>query len=155
METECNACSFDFQPLGRREVTVRFDGGRISSDGGGVLLRELEDRFGFRQKFADCFTDHRDPDLIEHTVVELVKQRVFGLCLGSEDLNDHDTLRHDPLLAMLLVGKRDPLGANRDLLRDRGKALAGKRVQSGHKWHKGYRAIVLFAFGLCGDAWGL
>ena len=103
------ACSLDFQPLGSREVTVRFDGGRISSDGGGVLLRKLEDRFGFLQKFADCFTDHRDPDLIEHTVVELVKQRVFGLCLGYEDLNDHDTLRHDPLLAML-VGKPDPLG---------------------------------------------
>lgn len=125
METECNQSSFSFQPLGSREVTARFDGGRISSDGGGVLLREVEQRFGFIEQFASCFTDHRDPEQIEHTVVELLKQRVFGLCLGYEDLNDHDALRHDPLLAML-VGKSDLLGEKRDLLRDRGKALAGK-----------------------------
>ena len=125
METECNEFLFDFEPLGSREVTVRFDGGRVSSDGGGVLLRELERRFGFIEKLSHCFTDHRDPEQIEHTLVELLRQRVFGLCLGYEDLNDHDTLRHDPLLA-LLVGKEDPLGENRDHLRDRGKALAGK-----------------------------
>jgi len=74
---------------------------------------------------ARCFTDHRDPEQIEHTLLELLKQRVFGLCLGYEDLNDHDALRHDPLLA-LLVGKEDPLGETREYLRDRGKALAGK-----------------------------
>ena len=125
METECNAFSFEFQPLGSRQVTARFDGGRVSSDGGGILLRELERRFGFLEKLADCFTDHRDPDQIEHTLLELLKQRVFGLCLGYEDLNDHDALRRDPLLA-LLVGKEDPLGETRDHLRDRGKALAGK-----------------------------
>jgi hypothetical protein len=97
----------------------------ISSDGGGVLLREVEDRFGFLEKLSRCFTDYRDPEQIEHPLVDLLKQRVFGLCLGYEDLNDHDTLRHDPQLAMI-VGKADPLGATRDNPRDRGKALAGK-----------------------------
>lgn len=125
METECITSSFDFQPLGNREITARFDGGLISSDGGGVLLREVEEQFGFIEKLSHCFTDYRDPEQIEHPLVDLLKQRVFGLCLGYEDLNDHDTLRHDPLLAMM-VGKEDPLGATRDYLRDRGKALAGK-----------------------------
>jgi len=75
--------------------------------------------------FAACFTDHRRPDLIEHTVLDLVSQRVYALCLGYEDLNDHDDLRRDPLLAAL-VGKRDPKGRDRQKERDRGKALAGK-----------------------------
>lgn len=125
METECSTSSFDFQPLGSREVTARFDGGLISSDGGGVLLREVEERFGFIEKLSRCFTDYRDPEQIEHPLVDLLKQRVLGLCLGYEDLNDHDTLRHDPLLATI-VGKPDPLGATRECPRDRGKALAGK-----------------------------
>lgn len=120
MKTECSGLAFDFEPLGSREVTARFDGGRVSSDGGGVLLREVERRFGFIEKLAGCFTDHRDPEQIEHTLLELLKQRVFGLCLGYEDLNDHDALRHDPLLA-LLVGKADPLGETRDHLRDSGQ----------------------------------
>lgn len=125
MGTECNRSEFSFQPLGRREVTARFDGGPISSDGGGLLLREVEERTGILRQFAACFTDHRDEELIEHSVFELVCQRVYGLALGYEDLNDHEQLRHDPLLATL-VGKRDPTGQNRRDLRDRGKALAGK-----------------------------
>ncbi len=90
-----------------------------------MLLREVEQRFRFLEQFAGCFTDHRDPDLVEHSLRELVKQRVFGLCLGYEDLNDHDQLRLDPLLAVL-VGKTDPLGDDRLQARDRGKPLAGK-----------------------------
>jgi hypothetical protein len=104
---------------------ARFDGGRISSDGGGLLLREAERVTRTIAQFAACFTDHRDPDLIEHTLEELVAQRVYALALGYEDLNDHDDLRHDPLLAVL-AGKRDPLGQTRGRKRDRGKALAGK-----------------------------
>lgn len=77
------------------------------------------------RQFAECFTDHRDPRRIEHTVLELVAQRVYGLTLGYEDLNDHDDLRHDPLLAVL-VGKDDLAGQHRKRGRDRGKALAGK-----------------------------
>jgi Transposase DDE domain group 1 len=97
----------------------------VTSDGGGILLREIEARFGFVECFAACFVDHRDPECIEHTLVDLLKQRLFGLCLGYEDLNDHDWLRHDALLATL-VGKSDPEGNDRLRLRDKGKALAGK-----------------------------
>lgn len=125
MQTQCTQRSFGFQQLGSREVVARFDGGRVSSDGGGILLREIEQRFGLVEKFASCFTDYRDPELIEHPVVDLLKQRLFGLCLGYEDLNDHDWLRHDALLAAI-VGKEDPEGNNREQARDRGKALAGK-----------------------------
>ena len=125
MMTECNRESFGFHALGRRDVVARFDGGRISSDAGGLLLRETERITGIIGQFAACFTDHRNPDLIEHTVEALVAQRVYALALGYEDLNDHDDLRHDPLLAVL-VGKKDPLGRTRWRRRDRGKALAGK-----------------------------
>jgi hypothetical protein len=125
MTTECNTREFDFQGLGARAVTARFDGGAITSDAGGLLLREVEAKTGILRRFAACFTDHRDPDLIEHTVYDLLAQRVFALALGYEDLNDHDTLRHDPLLAVL-VGKTDPTGHDRRRNRDRGKSLAGK-----------------------------
>ena len=125
MIAECNRESFGFHALGRRDVVARFDGGRISSDAGGLLLRETEHVTGIIRQFAACFTDHRNPELIEHTVGELVAQRVYALALGYEDLNDHDDLRHDPLLAVL-VGKKDPLGQTRGRARDRGKALAGK-----------------------------
>jgi Transposase DDE domain group 1 len=123
--TECTPSELHFQDLGPRAVVARFDGGTVTSDGGALLLRQLEDKFHFLDQFALCFTDYRDPDLIEHTLPELIKQRVFALCLGYEDLNDHDRLRHDPLLAVL-VGKTDPEGQQRRRARDRGKALAGK-----------------------------
>ena len=125
MTTECNLESFEFHALGQRDVVARFDGGRVTSDGGGLLLRETERITGIISQFTNCFTDHRDPDRIEHTVEELVAQRVYALALGYEDLNDHDDLRHDSLLAVL-VGKEDPLGQDRSRAEDRGKALAGK-----------------------------
>ena len=125
MQTECNTDAFGFQPLEKRELRGIFDGGAITSDAGGLLLREVEARLSIIARFASCFTDHRDPELIEHSVEQLVAQRVFGLALGYEDLNDHDELRHDPLLAVL-VGKQDPTGEDRLRERDRGKALAGK-----------------------------
>ncbi len=125
MQTHCNQESFEFHLLGKREVQGRFDGGAITSDAGGLLLREVEKRTGIVAQFAGCFTDHREPERIEHTVKELVAQRVFALALGYEDLNDHDQLREDPLLAVL-AEKADPLGESRVRERDRGKALAGK-----------------------------
>jgi len=106
-------------------VVARFNGGSISSDGGGLLLREVDRRMRILRRFADCFVDHRRPELIEHSVAELVSQRVYGLALGYEDLNDHDELRWDPLMG-LLAGKSDPLGHTRVREHDRGKALAGK-----------------------------
>lgn len=123
--TECKDFSLHFQDLGCRSVVAAFDGGNITSDAGALLLREVDVKFGFLQGFTNCFTDHRDPQLIEHSLLDLLKQRVFGLCLGYEDLNDHDQLRHDPLLAVV-VGKTDPLGQNRSRTADQGKPLAGK-----------------------------
>lgn len=123
MNTECTPKQLEFQPLGKREVVARFDGGPISSDGGGLLLGEVERRTGILSQLAAQFSDHRDPEGIEHTVQELVFQRVLSLALGYEDLNDHDRLRLDPLLATL-VGKADPSGEDRPRERDRGKPLA-------------------------------
>ena len=107
MSTECNQFVFGFHPLKQREIRAQFDGGAITSDGGGLLLREVEKRIGILHQFAACFSDYRNADLIEHTVQELVAQRVYGLALGYEDLNDHEELRNDPLLAVL-VEKSDP-----------------------------------------------
>jgi hypothetical protein len=123
--TECKPASCEFPGFCARTVTAGFDGGSISSDGGGILLGQVERLTGIIRQFAACFVDHRDPDLIEHTAYALVAQRVYGLALGYEDLNDHDRLRADPLLATL-VGKADPTGGHRRSNKDRGKALAGK-----------------------------
>jgi hypothetical protein len=107
MSTECNQFVFGFHPQKQREIRAQFDGGAISSDGGGLLLREVEKRIGVLRQFAACFTDYRNPDRIEHPVEAMVAQRVYGLALGYEDLNDHEELRNDPLLAVL-VEKSDP-----------------------------------------------
>ena len=101
----------------------RFDGGRFSSDGGGTLLREADLRIGLTARLSACFTDHRNPLSVEHSVHTLLAQRIYGVALGYEDLNDHDVLRSDSLLAML-VGKVDVLGERRVRERDRGHALA-------------------------------
>ena len=124
MSTQCTPTQLEFHGFGRREVVARFDGGRLTSDGGGILLREVDRRLGLMAGIARCFADHRDPRKVEHTVSELVAQRVYGLALGYEDLNDHDALRGDSLLA-LLVGKADPTGEKRPRERDRGYPLAG------------------------------
>jgi len=125
VQTQCTQIEFEFGKHYRRRVTARFDGGTISSDGGAILLREVDRRMKLLDRLAACFRDHRDAERSEHSVGELVSQRVYGLALGYEDLNDHDELRHDPLLA-LLAGKADPTGGERKRDRDRGKALAGK-----------------------------
>ena len=125
VQTECNTQRLDFQPLATREVRGMFDGGAIASDAGAMLLREVEAKLGIIGRFADCFTDHRDAQRIDHTVGQLISQRVYGLALGYEDLNDHDQLPRDPLMAVL-VDKQDPTGEDRLRRRDRGKALAGK-----------------------------
>src|SRR2546423_2825877 len=121
--TDCKEQCWLFQALGKRKVEVDFGGGYLSSDGGGLVLRELERHSGLMRALADCFVDHRDPRCVEHSVEQLLAQRIQGLALGYEDLNDHDQLRRDPLQA-LLCGKSDPLGQDRALERDKGKALA-------------------------------
>ncbi|MFH1739859.1 MAG: transposase [bacterium] len=125
MKTDCNLPLFDFQPLEKREVVASFNGGAMTSDAGGLLLREAEERWGIIRQFSQCFRDYRNPALIEHTKEELISQRVYGIALGYEDLNDHDDLRVDSLLAVL-VGKKDPTGQDRLREQDKGKALAGK-----------------------------
>jgi len=102
--TECTQSQFQFAPHFSRQVVARFDGGQMTTDAGGLLLRETDLRLNLLSRFAQCFVDRRNPLLTRHSVRELVAQRVYGLALGYEDLNDHEQLRHDPMLR-LLAGK--------------------------------------------------
>jgi hypothetical protein len=125
MPTHCSAVQLEFQGLGRRRVEAGFDAGQVTSDAGGLLLREVAGATRMMERIAACFADGRIRSRVEHGVASLVAQRIYGLALGYEDLNDHDELRRDPLLAVL-VGKLDPTGGDRARERDRGCALAGK-----------------------------
>jgi len=125
MQTECNSQRILFQELGRREVVADFQGGNITSDAGGLLLGDINRGKRVIERFAHCFTDFRSHKRIDHKLKELLAQRIYGIALGYEDLNDHDRLRCDPLLAAL-VGKTDPLGESRKREEDKGKAMAGK-----------------------------
>ncbi|MDE2020834.1 MAG: IS1380 family transposase [Patescibacteria group bacterium] len=123
--TDCKSHQMEFQGLGRRRVVADFNGGNVTSDAGGLLLREAARGSKLIERFARCFTDYRNEDLIEFSVVDLIGQRTIAMALGYEDLNDHDHLRRDPLLAVL-AEKYDVLGESREKSRDRGCALAGK-----------------------------
>ena len=101
MPTECSPALFEFAPVEGRRVVARFDGGAITSDAGALLLGQTDDAIRLTERLAACFTDRRTPGLVEHQVETLVMQRVFGVALGYEDLNDHDELRRDPVLAAL------------------------------------------------------
>lgn len=117
--------TLEFEPLGKRKIVADFDGGHITGNAGVLLLRQVEEHTGTIRQLTDCFTDLRDQKRIEHPLHHLVAQRIYGLALGYEDLNDHDSLRSDPLLAAA-VGDDDPLGHERRCVRDQGKALAGR-----------------------------
>src|ERR1035438_9951527 len=104
--TECNQSSFGFEGLGRREIVSRFDGGTISSDGGAFLLRQADKRLNLMARLAECFLDGRNQALVDHSIAEMLAQRIYGLALGYEDLNDHEQLRSDPVFGML-AGKED------------------------------------------------
>jgi hypothetical protein len=104
--TECTQESFEFAAHFSRRVVAEFNADRLTTDGGSPLLRQVDWRIGLLRRFAECFLDRRDPLRIEHSVAEMVAQRVYAMALGYEDLNDHEQLRHDPLLA-LLAGKRE------------------------------------------------
>jgi hypothetical protein len=99
MPTECSAESFDFGSVEGRRVEAAFDAGLVTSDGGALLLGATDRAIRMIDRFASCFHDERRPEWIEHEVSTLVGQRVFGIALGYEDLNDHDELRHDPMMA--------------------------------------------------------
>jgi len=101
MLTECSADLFGFAPVDGRAVVAGFDGGKITSDAGALLLGATDRAIRLVERFTECFTDSRAAELIEHEVRTLVGQRVFGIALGYEDLVDHDELRHDPTMAVL------------------------------------------------------
>jgi hypothetical protein len=138
MPSECSAELFEFEAVERRAVVAGFGGGAITSNAGGLLLGQVDRGIGLVRRFAQCFTDRRDRRYVEHQVETLVGQRIFGLALGYEDLNDHDELRKDPTLAVL-AGKLAPV------LRSDCEALAGKSTlnrlehtprRHGAKYHK-------------------
>ncbi len=104
--TECNQTAFPFEGHFSRQVVARFDGARMTTDGGALLLRAVDRKMGLLKRVAACFSDARVPERVEHALPELLAQRIYALALGYEDLNDHEELRHDPLLA-LLAGKRE------------------------------------------------
>jgi Transposase DDE domain group 1 len=101
MPTDCIPTLFEFAPVESHKVIANFDGGVITSDAGALLLGAADKRLGLTRRLATCFKDHRDPALIEHSVETLLTQRIIGIALGYEDLNDHDDLRHDPVMAVL------------------------------------------------------
>ena len=135
--TECIQSRLAFASEGRREVIAEFNGGMMSSDGGGLLLRETDRRINLLGRFSRCFLDGRNPVLIKHRLEEMLAQRVYGLALGYEDLNDHEQLRHDPLL-QVLAGKADPAQ----------EALAGKstlnRMELGDGTPDRYKKITFW-----------
>src|ERR1039457_3346216 len=109
--TVCNPELFHFPAVKKRALCASFSGGDVTSDGGLPLLRQLDRRLGLTKALAQVLPDPRDPALIEHSQLALLRQRLYGLCHGYEDLNDHDTLRHDPALPNA-VGKNKPLASN-------------------------------------------
>ena len=114
MPAECSAESFDFGAVEGRRVEAAFDAGLVTSDAGALLLGATDRAIRMMDRFALCFHDKRRPEYIEHEVATLVGQRVFGIALGYEDRNDHDELRHDPMMAVLagkLEARREDLRA--------------------------------------------
>ena len=99
--TECTQSSFGFEACGKREIVARFDGGTISSDGGAFLLRQTDRRLNLLPRLAECFMDGRNEKQVAHSVQEMLSQRIYGLALGYEDINDHEQLRHDPVFGIL------------------------------------------------------
>src|ERR1700720_3659840 len=134
--TECNQSSFGFEGSGRRGRGARFDGGTISSDGGAFLLRQVDKRLDLLARFGRCFLDGRNQALVEHSIVEMVSQRIYGLALGYEDINDHEQLRTDPVFGIL---------AGREEL---GEPLAGKstlnRMELGAGTKDRYKKITFW-----------
>lgn len=102
---KCTADQMDFGRLGRRVIEANFEGGALSSDGGLMLLRQADRKTGLSRDVAAALFDPRDPDRITHPLRDLVAQRLYGLACGYEDLNDHDVLRHDPLMQTAVAGQ--------------------------------------------------
>jgi hypothetical protein len=134
--TECIQSEFRFEAAGRREIVARFDGGTISSDAGAFLLRQTDQRLNLLSRLAECFVDGRNQEQVEHSILEMLSQRVYGLALGYEDINDHEQLRQDPVFGIL---------AGREELE---KPLAGKstlnRMELGAGTQDRYKKITFW-----------
>ena len=104
--TECNQTFFPFEAHFSRRIVGQFAGDRLTTEGGSLLLRQADRKINLLRRVAACFTDYRQPERIEHRLEEMLAQRIYGLALGYEDLNDHEQLRQDPLLGVL-AGKKD------------------------------------------------
>ena len=125
MNTDCRQNNFEFPDLISRAVVAQMDGHRVTTDAGCLLIGQLDRSLGLSKRFAQCFRDRRRQDLIEHELLTMVRQRTYGLVAGYEDLNDHDFLRVDPVLAAA-CGRNDVFGEERERKEDQGKGLAGK-----------------------------
>ena len=147
--TECTQSAFGFAAHFSRQVTASFDGGTMTTDAGGLLLRETDRRLNLLGRLAECFVDRRDPNLIRHSVQELVAQRVYALALGYEDLNDHEQLRQDPLLR-LLAGKQDiarePLAGKSTLQRLEANDGAASRYSKITYWRDAIDELLVNLF---------
>lgn len=138
--TECLQPSFGFDVCGKREIVARFDGGTITSDGGALLLRQTDKRLNLLPRLAECFLDGRDQPKVKHSILEMLSQRIYGLALGYEDINDHEQLRNDPLFGILAgQGELD-------------KPLAGKstlnRMELGTGINERYKKITFWRPGI-------
>jgi hypothetical protein len=133
--TECNQTAFGFEAHFSRQVVARFDGARMTTDGGALLLRAVDRKISLLKRVRACFHDARHAERVEHALSELLAQRIYALALGYEDLNDHEELRHDPLLG-LLAGKREleePLAGKSTLNRLEPTPVGAVRSERYHK----------------------
>lgn len=146
--TECTQSGFGFEDCGSRKIVARFDGGTISSDGGALLLRQTDKRLNLLPRLAQCFLDGRNQDLVEHSILEMVSQRVYGLALGYEDLNDHDQLRTDPVFGVL-AGREElnhPLAGKSTLNRMELGAGTKDRYKKITFWKEGLDELLVQVF---------
>jgi hypothetical protein len=149
--TECTTEKLIFEGVGRRRVEADFSGGQVSSDGGVLLVREADRRIGLSERMADCFVDYRDSKQIEHSVKEMIRQRIYALALGYEDVNDHELLSRDPLLATA-IGKKDPQGQNRRNSKHQGVSAASASTLDG-AWRSARHRDFAFRGGYQVHAW--
>jgi hypothetical protein len=146
--TECNQSSFGFEASGRREIVARFDGGTISSDGGAFLLRQTDKRLNLLPRLAECFLDGRNQILVEHSILEMLSQRVYGLALGYEDINDHEQLRKDPVFGILAGREKleEPLAGKSTLNRMELGTGAKDRYKKITFWKEGIDDVLVKVF---------
>ncbi len=146
--TECTQSSFGFEANGKREIVARFDGGTISSDGGAFLLRQTDKRLNLLPRLAECFLDGRNQEQVEHTLLEMLSQRIYGLALGYEDINDHEQLRKDPVFG-ILAGREEleqPLAGKSTLNRMELGAGAQDRYKKITFWKEAIDELLVKVF---------